>query len=137
MDQDHKFFDSCDNSILKRFEKLSSFKQKGNPLGAGFKFELTLKSARKEEFVAKTFTEYVQAYYPNRDMMTQLDLNKKYVDYLHNQKLKGAKMPLNKKKIQKENLNNPEDKLSMDVKDYEEFKKFRQEKMNLESTHVV
>ena len=46
-------------------------------------------------------------------------------------------MPLNKKKIQKENLNNPEDKLSMDVKDYEEFKKFRQEKMNLESTQVV
>ena len=70
--------------------------------------------------------------------MAQLELNKKYVDYLHNQKQKGAKMPLNKKKIiQKENLNNPEDKMSMDVKDFEEFKKFRQEKMNLESSHVI
>ena len=53
MDQDNEFFDSCDNSILKRFEKLSSFKQRGNPLGAGLKFDLKLKTfEKKEELVA-------------------------------------------------------------------------------------
>jgi hypothetical protein len=51
---------------LKRFEKLSSFKQKGNPLGAGFKFELILKN-KEEPLTAKTFGEFVEAYYQNSD----------------------------------------------------------------------
>jgi hypothetical protein len=125
MSADHKFFDGCQNSILKRFERLSSYRQNGNPLGAGIKFEIALKQNQMSP--VKSFHEFTQTYYPASDMPKH-DLNKKYVDYLHQQKVKGKEMPPSKKR--KEAFN-PEDNNESEIKEFYEYKKFKQVKTKI------